>query len=282
MSELDVEAKSKDGLASEVSRRQWLLKLGEAAILLGFSASIEPETVAGPTTAPPATALRTLPPGLYEPSAGHLGHALGNVGRFVTLTPGSQTEYLRPRKEPWHPLFFSESEFQAIERLVKLILGPPAEKTSHDREDEFDQTVVDIAQWIDLTVSQAASVRDAAHRISVRGRALAVAYYGRENVEKLEIEEPERICREGLKWLDQTSMRLHGARFLGLKEAAQIEVARSTIAAGSPDQEGTGAKLMGYLTVQVVQGFYSSRFGLNEIGYRGNSFSVESPGCKPD
>lgn len=166
---------------------------------------------------------------------------------------------------------------------MKLILGPPPESSSHARDDDFQEMIGDISAWIDLTVSQAALVREAAGRISSQDRALAVAYYGREDVEKLEKDEPERVCREGLKWLDDRSAKTHASPFLALTEPLQIEIVQSSIGGCSAgDRENAGATFLSYLTRMVVRGFYTSRLGLNELAYKGNSFSVECPGRKPE
>ena len=61
--------------AGDLSRRQWLLQLGEMVVLSGVSGLV-PESAAallgaGQGASPAATA---LPPGLYDASAEHLVH----------------------------------------------------------------------------------------------------------------------------------------------------------------------------------------------------------------
>ena len=70
--------------------------------------------------------------------------------------------------------------------------------------------------------------------------------------------------------------------FLELNELAQTEVARSAGDGNWPADHGNaGSKFLSYLGSQTVLGLYTSHLGLEELGYRGNSFSVECPGCKP-
>jgi hypothetical protein len=273
---------SRDGLLGEISRRRWLMKLGEAAFVLGFSGSAaEQQAKAATLVSATAPDLQALPPGLYEPSSEHMVHALTNHEPYVKIPAGSETDYVRPRLAPFRPAFFNQHEFQMVQRLVKLTLGLPAGSRAQAADGELEQTIADIVEWIDLVVSQAASVRDAAHQVSAQHRALAVAYYGKEAVEKLESDDPERVCRDGLKWFDEKSAELHGAPFLNLNEPAQIDVARSAADTTSPPDHGSaGSKVLSYLSSQTVLGFYTSRLGLKELDYKGNSFSVECPGCK--
>ena len=276
MSDKESEENSSGSLRGEISRRQWLVILGEGALVLGFSgAAAEQQPKAAPVPDAMAADPQALPAGLYEPSAEPMVHALTNDELYVKIPEGSETSYARPLQGPFRPAFFSDPEFQAIQRLLKLTLGSQPRGSAQGDEAELEQTIAGIAQWIDLVVSQAASVRDAARRISPQHRALAVAYYGQESVEKLETDDPGSVCRDGLKWLDDRSTELHGARFLELSEGAQVEIAHS------PDHGSPGSKFLAYLGSQAVLGFYTSRFGLKELGYRGNSFSVECPGCKP-
>jgi len=220
MSNKKLEENSGDALGGEISRRQWLMKLGEATFFFGFSGS-----AAGvPSSMTPD--LQALPPGIYEPSSEHMARALTSDQRYVKIPAGSETDYVRPRQGPFRPAFFNDHEFGMIQQLVKLTLGPPPKGTAQTSATELNQTIAEIAEWIDLVVSQAASVSKAAHQLSPQHRALAAAYYGKEAVEKLESEDPGRVCRDGLKWFDDKSAELHGVPFLNLNEPAQIDVAK--------------------------------------------------------
>lgn len=283
MSNKELEENANDELRGEISRREWLMKLGEAVFVFGFSGStVEQQAKAATVLSATAAELEALPAGLYEPSSEHMAHVLTNDERYVNIPAGSDTDYVRPRQGPFRPGFFSDLEFQTIQVLVKLTLGARPKSTVQAYGAELDQTIAEITEWIDLAMSQAASVREAARHISPEHRALAIAYYGKPAVEKLETDNPERVCQDGLKWLDDRSRELHGVGFLDLNELAQIEIARSAGDANSPaDQGNPGSKFLSYLSSQTVLGFYTSRLGLKELGYRGNSFSAECPGCKP-
>ena len=113
---------------SDLTRRQWLLRLGKAAILVGFS-GVAGEVPADAQELQPSPG-KKLPPGLYEPMGNHLGHALVSDGRFHPVPPGSPTDYLRPLTAPYRPEFFSLREFELVGRIVELLLGEPRETSA--------------------------------------------------------------------------------------------------------------------------------------------------------
>jgi len=277
---------------SGLTRRQWLLRLGEAAALAGFSGiSAEELSGAGLLTRLPAQSQETssavaqppLPPGLYDASADHLTHVLMRDQRFVTPPPGSETEYAQPDSEPFVPEFFSAEEFPVVRRLVWLTLNSSAgEPVKSDIVSAA--TVAEVAQWIDFAVSQAAAVRDRARHLSAQHRTLAVRYYGHEDVEALETSDPQKTWRDGLAWLRQESALVASDGFLGLPEAQQTVLFRKMIPSGGeaqPEVETAGSRLGRLLKRQVIEGYYTSQVGLKEIDYQGNAFHGESPGC-PD
>ncbi|HVX66867.1 MAG TPA: gluconate 2-dehydrogenase subunit 3 family protein [Bryobacteraceae bacterium] len=180
-----------------------------------------------------------LPPGLYEPSLDHLVHMRALQGRGPV--PAG----------PYQPQFFSPPEFQTVTRLVELILGDPA---------PAPETIAEVAAWIDLTVSQSAAVRRAAQALSPAHRTLAVHYEGKAHVEEFETQDLAAICREGLKRL---------AGFNGLDRPRQLELLSSL--AEDP--------FFALIKAETIRGYYTSREGLAELDYKGNSFYAESPGC---
>lgn len=148
---------------------------------------------------------------------------------------------------PSAPLFFTSAEYQRIVGLVARILG----------EDPGTPPVPEIAAWIDLLVYDAAAVRRAAESLSPGHRALASAFYGEAAVHELETADAQQVCRAGL------------ARF----SAEPSRALESLEASGDP--------FIGWLKRRVIEGYYTSRVGLEELGYKGNSFYSVSPGCDP-
>jgi hypothetical protein len=138
-----------------------------------------------------------------------------------------------------------------VTRLVELILGDPA---------PAPETIDEVAGWIDLTVSQSAAVRRAAQALAPAHRTLAVHHHGNAHVEELETQDLEAICREGLARL---------VDFGSLEKQPQLDLLSSM----------SGGRFFAFLKAEAIRGYYTSREGLAELDYKGNSFYKESPGC---
>ena len=82
-----------DKPAQELTRREWLLRLGEITALAGV-AGLVPE-MATVLTAAEQQQAAALPPGLYEPSSKHLIHALAARGE-PSIPAGTETDYVVP------------------------------------------------------------------------------------------------------------------------------------------------------------------------------------------
>ncbi|PYT26308.1 MAG: hypothetical protein DMG57_22215 [Acidobacteria bacterium] len=214
----------------EVTRRSWILRLGGATALTGFSGTLV-------AAEPP------LPPGLYEPSLDHLAHSL------KTATA--------PMPDPPPPRYFAPEDFSLIQELVALMLG----------EEPAVPPVPEIAVWIDLIVGRSDSVRTAARSLTPAHRRLAVDFYGQDTVRELESEEPQAICRAGLAALKRGGFR-------NLDTTARM--------AQLVELENAGNPFIAWLKRRVLDGFYTSRQGLQELDYKGNAFWPESPGCGHD
>jgi hypothetical protein len=189
---------------TNLTRREWLLRLGEAAVVMGFSASLM-ESEADRSWAA-ALDPSALPAGLYAPSDDHLRHALSSDDEYHSIPPGSETDYVRPGTGVLQPQFFAPEEFKTVRRVVELMLGQgpgqPKPPSSHNEGEKIARAVT---EWIDLRMAAAPDVRKAARRLTRDHRALAVACYGAESVAELEAHEPDKISRAGLRWLAKES-----------------------------------------------------------------------------
>jgi len=259
-----------------LTRREWLMSLGRAVVLSGFR-GVPEEAVQE------AHAFRVpLPPGLYRPSLDHLADALASDGPFVSAQPGAQTEYVRPRSGPFVPQAFAPNEYAVLRRLVEIILGEDLKDSSAKPAVGAPANIYDeVAEWIDLVVSSAPAVRKLARNLTGDQRALAVAYFGNEEpVLHLETFEPERICRDGLAWLGEESQRRFAKGFLDVDASSQTELVQA-ISDSRADRSTihAGTRLFDFLKEEAVRGFYTSRQGLKELDYKGNSFYGQSPSC---
>jgi len=184
-----------------------------------------------------------LPPGVYEPSRDHLSHALAGH----SLEAGSETE-LSPE---FRRVFFSPDEYLALRQMIALFLG------------ENPLPIVDeVGMWIDLTVGQSSAVRKAALALSPAHRTLAVHYYGAKAIQELEELDPQTICREGLAW---------SARETSLEAISDDRP--------EPRVENPGTRFFTYLKARAIEGFYTSRIGLEELGRGNPDFHASPPGC---
>ena len=273
-------AKATDVKVVELTRREWLLKLGEAAVLLGCSGQMLETN--GHATQVPANAVQ-LPPGLYEASNDHLSHALTADSPFVRIPPGSETDYVRPTNGPFQPQFFAAKDFRTVRRIVELMLGeaaPPNSVPSGGRSHDILDISGAVAEWIDLSLSSAGPVREAARGLAPEHRILAVAHYGAEAVRALEERDPQQACRDGLRWIEEESEHLGGAPFLRLNETQQTQILeRISDHAQNRTPENAGMRLFHLIKSEVIRGFYTSQAGLKELDYKGNAFYAESPGC---
>jgi hypothetical protein len=257
-----------------LTRREWLLSLSSAVVLSRLpGAPGQRETHAAATP---------LPPGLYEPSLDHLTHVLSQKAFIAPIPPGAQTEYVRPRSGPFAPSAFAETEFAVVRRLVEIILGEDLKSASDGPPVGAPGSIYDeVAEWVDLVVATAPTVRVLARNLPPEHRALAAAYFGSEEpVHHLELFEPERICREGLVWLNEESQRRFAKNFLALDVGSQTELVQ-TISDARSDTTTThaGTQLFDFLKQETVRGFYTSRLGLKELGYDDQSVHGQSPGC---
>ena len=258
--EKPVPESSRDGL----TRREWLLRLGEFTALAGVAGLAPPLALS--LGLPEQQAAAALPPGLYEPSPKHLIHAL-SARTLPAIPPGSETDYVQPRQGPYRPQFFSSDEFQVVSRVVEILLGKadPA-------------TLAESAEWVDLRFHSAAGVREAARRLDPLHRALAVAYYGQAHVVELETSDPQAIARAGLAALQERAQKL-GRPFLELPAVQQADLVREI---SQQPEETPLRRFYDLLRREAIRGYYTSQAGLKELDYPGNAYHVQCPGCEKE
>jgi Gluconate 2-dehydrogenase subunit 3 len=245
---------------SNQTRRDWVLTIGQAAAALAIPSRVYADT---PAEVP-------LPPGVYLPSADHLGHALMSADRFHSISPGCPTDYIRPTNTPFSPLFFSAAEFPVVLRLTQLLL-----------DDISDAGVSqEVAEWFDLYVSSADGVRQAELNLSSLHRALATAFYGSAAQHHIAKPSPATTSQDGIKWILDAAQTQHSSEFMTLDAEQQKVILRSISDEVVPKQlENPGTRFFALLKAETIRGFYTSRAGLQELNFRGNAFYARSPGC---
>jgi hypothetical protein len=249
--------------ADDLTRRAWLLRLGEVTTLAGV-AGLVPDLAAALTLTVQNTPAG-LPPGLFDPSAEHLTHVL--AARDAPLVPrGAETDFAVPRRGSLQPLFFSQDELDVVTRLVGVLLGNVDARA-------LSETIA----WLDLRLQSDAGIRHAARTLDPSHRALAVAYYGQARVVELETVDWQTIVRTGLNLLEQHSRERFGREFLELAGTAQTDLVREI--SRTPPESPLGRCYL-FLRREAIRGYFTSQAGLRELDYKGNAFYGACPGCE--
>lgn len=250
--------------AQQLTRRECLLRLGEAGALMGVTG-----LVPGIGTVLSGLGQQTgatLPPGLYEASEEHLIDALNTGDWLREAPPGCETEYAKPQHGPFQPQFLSGNEFRVITRITGILLG-----------NVDSGSLAEIAAWIDLRLQASAGVREAARTLAPLHRALAIAHYGQAAVHELETLDPQAVVRTGLSALGERSRERFGSEFLQVSAAKQVEVVH---AISQETKESPLRHLYELVRTEAICGYYTSQSGLKELDYKGNAYYSRCPGCE--
>jgi gluconate 2-dehydrogenase gamma chain len=107
-----------------------------------------------------------------------------------------------------------------------------------------------------------------------------------EFIDLLTSENPDyqRILGGGLLWLDSTCSDRYDKVYLDCSPDQQKEmldqIAYRSNAAANPALS-TGVEFFSFLRNMTADGFFTSEIGINYLGYIGNTFLKEFPGCPP-
>jgi hypothetical protein len=138
------------------------------------------------------------------------------------------------------PAFFNKNQFATITELASLII--PTDETPGAREAKVNE-------YIDLIVGESAF-------------------------------DVQKIFLDGLAWLDKASKDRHKKSFVGLSNAQQVRLLTEISKIKNPaPHEATQAKFFKAIKDMTIDGFYTSKIGIEELGYVGNTVLDEFPGC---
>ena len=142
------------------------------------------------------------------------------------------------RQANYKPAYFSPVEYRTIDILTGLII--PKDETPGAQE-------AGVSEFIDF-----------------------MAAHGEK-----EIQQP---MRDGLRWLDSTAQKDHGASFAQLTSGQQIEILkRASGRDASTAREGKA--FFRLIRRYTVMGYYTSAVGMKELDFPGLRFYSESPAC---
>jgi gluconate 2-dehydrogenase gamma chain len=88
----------------------------------------------------------------------------------------------------------------------------------------------------------------------------------------------------GLMWLDNTCLDRYGKVYLDCASAQQKEILDLIAYSKNAKQDpglGQGTQFFGFLRKLTADGYFTSEIGIEYLGYIGNTFLKEFPGCPP-
>ena len=138
------------------------------------------------------------------------------------------------------PTFFSPQQYEVITELTSLII--PTDETPGAREARVNE-------YIDLIVSEGTG-------------------------------STKKLYREGLDWLEKTCQSRYGKKFIQSSHDQQVEILTeiSQIKDPAPANQ-LQARFFKAIKQDTIDGFYTSKIGLEELGYKGNTVLDAFPGC---
>lgn len=138
------------------------------------------------------------------------------------------------------PAFFNKHQYTTITELASLII--PTDETPGAREAKVNE-------YIDLIVGESPF-------------------------------EVQKVFLDGLGWLDKTSKDRYKKNFADLSNAQQVAILTEISRIKNPaPHEVTQAKFFKAIKDMTIDGFYTSKIGIEELGYMGNTVLDEFPGC---
>ena len=88
----------------------------------------------------------------------------------------------------------------------------------------------------------------------------------------------------GLMWLDNTCIDRYGKAYLDCAPEQQKEILDLIAYRKNAKKDaslGQGIEFFGFLRKLTADGYFTSEIGINYLGYIGNTFVKEFPGCPP-
>lgn len=178
-----------------------------------------------------------------------IGAAVGSVLRVIPLEAAEYAHNLIDAeksngKEDYTPKFFAAQEYKTLQSLCETILPADA--------DSGGAIKGGAPEFIDLLTS--------------------------ENTEY------QKTLGDGLKWLDSTCTTRYGKSYLDSAAAQQKEILDLIAYRKNAEQDESltdAVEFFSFLRNFTADGFFTSKIGIKYLGYKGNTFLTEFPGCPP-
>ena len=174
----------------------------------------------------------------------------GSVLRVIPLEAAEyahrmvNAEKAATEDQTYAPKFFSPHAYKTLQNLCQTIIPP----------DEIAKGAIEAGapEFIDLVTSE-----NKEYQLALGG---------------------------GLMWLDDTCIDRYGNPYLDCTATQQKEIL-DLIAyrknAKTDPSLGQGTEFFGFLRQITADGFFTSEIGINYLGYIGNTYLTEFPGCPP-
>jgi hypothetical protein len=168
---------------------------------------------------------------------------LAGVSTALAITPAEALTLRRLAPQATSPQFFTAAEFRLVSQLADMIL--PADERSGSATD------VGVPEFIDFMM-----IDRPAGQVPMRG---------------------------GLAWLDVEAQERYGHVFVASTDPEQRQLLD---AIAWPERAGAelshGVAFFNAFRDLVATGFWTSKEGIEDIGYLGNRYRNSWPGCPPE
>jgi len=174
----------------------------------------------------------------------------GSVLRVIPLEAAEyahrmvRAEKAAAEAQVYTPKFFSAHSYKTLQSLCQTIIPPDVEAKG--------AIEAGAPEFIDLITSE-----NKEYQVSLGG---------------------------GLMWLDNTCIDRYGSAYLDCTLAQQKEILDLIAYRKNFKQDpslGQGIEFFGFLRKLTADGFFTSEIGISYLGYIGNTYVKEFPGCPP-
>src|SRR5215469_11998689 len=176
-----------------------------------------------------------------------IGAALGSVLRVIPLQAAEYAHRLIDDEKaaaPYAPKFFDARQYKTLQSLCETIFPADA--------DSGGAIEAGAPEFIDLLTS--------------------------ENTDY------QKTLGDGLKWLDSTCTTRYGKAWLDCAPPQQKEILDLIAWRRNAEQDESlrePVEFFSFLRNFTADGFFTSKIGIKYLGYKGNTFLTEFPGCPP-
>jgi gluconate 2-dehydrogenase gamma chain len=179
-----------------------------------------------------------------------IGAAVGSVLRVIPLEAAELVHHMVEKEKSdtptgtYVPKFFDAHQYKTLQSLCETILPADA--------DAGGAIEAGAPEFIDLLTS--------------------------------ENEEYQAQLKSGLLWLDSTCVSCYGKAYLDCTPQQQKEVLDLIAHRKNATQDESLTKpieFFSFLRNFAADGFFTSKIGIRYLGYKGNTYLTEFPGCPP-